>query len=302
MDLTDTHPGGTSEGLLPLLLTCSNSPSKDNMTMCTILKKRRGTSSIVNSDDDEEPRLWSQNPVVNALATHLIVQHLHQRKRQQEGAEESVGDPSTLDTLVGSALSRLEQPEKSNEKKAQNCQKNPALSAKNVLTKDPSIAPTSGGNGKEAFDGTSVTVSESDSERVERTIAPSDAKTEEESDDDSSQSTSNSTRQELALALQQHLNVLQKRGQASEVIPSFFALAKAPPQAEEMEEDSQVSSDVDSTEAVRSIKRRRLCTARDRYYQDLGAELVSSEPVPETIALGVDPAGAHKPKEAADAD
>ena len=108
------------------------------------------------------------------------------------------------------------------------------------------------------------------------------------------------SKKELLKALQQHLDILEQRGQVSSVIPGFLkqprqvetdanAHAQAQPKRKRVQQTCE--ADVVSTSSTMAVqhrsKRRRQCTSKFQYYEDLATEIYSNMmvPIPEHITI-----------------
>lgn len=129
---------------------------------------------------------------------------------------------------------------------------------------------------------------------------PARAEEQEDSCSSSSQSKSDSnnhnhhkpTRKELAEALQQHLDILEQRGQVSSVIPSFFHRTARPLEDKVADEVSSISSSVMAVKQGGNKKKRPhssssgLIASKYQYYVDLAADL-PAHPIPIDIHVPV---------------
>jgi hypothetical protein len=96
------------------------------------------------------------------------------------------------------------------------------------------------------------------------------------------------TRRELLEALQQHLDILEKRGTVSNVIPTFLRRPRQTQVKRGLQsEETGANQDQVSTSSTKAVGRKkpRLCTSKFQYYEDLATELLQNVmiPIPEFI-------------------
>lgn len=287
--------------------------------------------------------LWSQDPLVNMLAVHFIVAQQQQQQGDRAKMEAIPGEPqqqaNNMQSLLKRALDRMEE---------LGGAKTSSTSGASESTASVSSWGRSQGhqNGKKedtsSFfnNGTVTTASDSHSEsnsngnsEEDSNLKPPAAKrprTEEESQQGSQADRSRSlspqqqpsetsscqgavSRQALLAALQQHLDILSRRGQVSAVVPSFLNPSMAHPkgshspiqdqaqdqdqaQAEQQQEEtpkqqqhSSTSSatSTSSAHAVRPRKRTGKNPTREQYFEDLASEYLSDwvPPIPSVVEM-----------------
>lgn len=294
--------------------------------------KAAGASVV---DQADAVPLWSQNPLVNMIAIHFIAAQKLQQQGEKNGDNVATipGDPqqqATMQSLLKRAQDRMEELGG-----AKNSSTSASTRAESVGSWTGDNDPGGKNNKRELMGrfttGTVTTASESHSDsnsngnseedsnlkppaakrpRIEGgieeqcrsggsgSLSPLGQQPSETGSSNNSQS--GVSRHELLIALQQHMDILARRGQVSAVVPSFlnprmahFKQGQFLTEEDEEEKQKQHSSTSSTTsitssiQAVRPLRRVQKNPTRQQYFEDLASEYLSDwvPPIPSVVEV-----------------
>lgn len=291
-------------------------PSARTVSPAAVATSQNGAAASPSVSDSQAQPLWSADPTVNAMAILLLQKGLKTSDATSSSNDNDNPDRDTLPSLLETLKARLQQEQKAlamitddRTMSRSNC--TPSNQQRHVHDSNHNPIVTCSDSSKQ---GETENESQSPSHQssLKATSSQQDnapGRTQNHDDNDHHASTK-PTRRELLEALQQHMDILEKRGQVSNVIPGFLrrpreaqVAKRARGEGKEGTATAALDDDQISTSSTKAVqhgrKRQRQCTSKFQYYEDLATELLSNViiPIPEWIYV---PLGCYEDANALD--